>query len=120
MRAPKKLRVTERRLVLDIGVVAKGDGDTEQNATVALSAVPSSANVSVVLLNSPVSAPVSPGNGRTTFNLDAELRCTELDGMVYTVTWTATISAAENGDPTNDTVTATSAVSCVAKKGGKP
>jgi hypothetical protein len=60
---------------------------------------------------------VKPGGRDTRFDFEAEVECEERGQ--YEIVWTATIDAAENADPTNDSVEAVTRVQCRGKgKGG--
>jgi hypothetical protein len=121
LRAPKKKRLTERKVTVDLEIIAKGDGSTEQMAEVCITqeqipgpgvnvTFPNGSNCDMQL--------VVPGDGSTTFVVAADMKCSQLDGNTYDVVWTATISADQNSDPSNDSLDATTRVTCVAPDGG--
>jgi PKD repeat protein len=91
-------------------IMAIGNGDTiAQDATVSL-AVMSPAGITVEV--NPVSnmQMVTPEDGSTRYRFSADISC-DAPGS-YVVEWTATISAAENSDPGNDSRTDTTSVRC--------
>jgi hypothetical protein len=92
-------------------IIVKGDGDTiAQNTAVTLS-VMSAPGVTVNVNPTEISKVVSPHDDRPTgYPSIAEITC-DAPGS-YTLRWTATISAAQNSDPDNDTLTKTTRVSC--------
>ncbi len=92
-------------------VKVKGDGDTiAQDATVTLS-VMSPAGVTVTVNPTSMTKVVSPDDGDSTkFSFKADITC-DVPGS-YTLKWTATITAAQNSDPSNDTLTDTTSVRC--------
>jgi hypothetical protein len=57
---------------------------------------------------------VSPDDGPTKYRFDADITCNAPGS--YTLKWTATISAAQNSDPSNDTLTDTTLVRCKMEK----
>ncbi|WP_295878406.1 Ig-like domain-containing protein [uncultured Thiohalocapsa sp.] len=100
-----------------------GDGDTlEQEATVTLTATLDGdawddEALEVEIEPERVTETVVPGGRDTRFDFEAEVECEERGS--YEITWTAIIDAAENADPTNDTVEAVTRVQCRDKdKGG--
>lgn len=95
-------------------IKVKGDGVTiAQDATVSLSVV-SPAGVTVVAHPASMTKLVSPDNGATKYRFDADISC-DAPGT-YVLEWTATISAAQNSDPGNDTLTDTTSVRCKMSK----
>jgi PKD repeat protein len=92
-------------------IIVKGDGNTiAQNTAVTLS-VMSAPGVTVNVNPTEISKVVSPHDDRPTgYPSIAEITC-DAPGS-YTLRWTATISAAQNSDPDNDTLTKTTRVSC--------
>jgi hypothetical protein len=98
-----------------------GDGDTiEQEATVTLTATVEGADeegVEVEIEPESRTKTLVPGGRDTRFDFEAEVECEESGS--YEITWTATIEAAENVDPTNDTVEAVTRVQCRGDDGGK-
>lgn len=95
-------------------IKVKGDGVTiAQDATVSLSVV-SPAGVTVVVHPAAMTKLVSPDNGATKYRFDADISC-DAPGT-YVLEWTATISAAQNSDPGNDTLTDTTSVRCKMSK----
>jgi len=99
--------------MLTKSITVVGNGDTlTQEATITLSVLSAPDNVSVVVTPERILDTVSPGRKGTRFDsFDVVFDCTgELkDG---TVTWEASIDAGQNGDATNDILTATSSVTC--------
>jgi hypothetical protein len=122
MRAPKKTRVTDNKpQPVEIDVTAKGNSSVDQSVTVSLTGTSSDQNVNVGVSNSPIMQMVVAGDGRTSFVFIADLDCAVLDGNTYQVDWLAKIEQADqNSDETNDTVTETTDVVCVAGGGGGP
>ena len=95
-------------------IKVKGDGITiAQDATVSLSVV-SPAGVTVVVHPAAMTKLVSPDNGATKYRFEADISC-DAPGS-YALEWTATISAAQNSDPGNDTLTDTTSVRCKMSK----
>ncbi|GAB4258244.1 MAG: hypothetical protein Kow0092_05730 [Deferrisomatales bacterium] len=108
MKAPKKVKShmgrTERKKV-DV----RGGADTlPQEATVTLFAT--AAQGVGVELPGPITKEVMPGDEETRFRFPVRLTC-KAEGE-WMVEWTAVIDAAENRDPDNDTVSATTRVRC--------
>ena len=104
-------------LELEIGeskskeIEVEGDGDTiMQDATVSLS-VTSLAGVSVDIYQQAITKTVSPNDDETTeYEFQASITCHATGS--YDLAWSATISAAENNDIGNDTLTGSTRVSC--------
>ena len=96
-------------------IKVKGDGDTiVQDATVSLS-VMSPAGVTVDVHPMSMTKLVSPDDDDPTkYRFDANITC-DAPGT-YVLEWTATISAAQNSDPSNDTLTDTTSVRCKKSK----
>lgn len=92
-------------------IKVKGDGDTiMQDATVSLS-VTSPNEVSVNVYPHTITKAVSPYDDEATgYKFRAEFTC-HVSGE-YEVAWSATITAAENNDTSNDTLTGSTRVSC--------
>lgn len=111
-----KLRVRDE-VKVEIGesksleVKLSGDGDTlMQDATVSL-AVTGPAAVSVNIHPQAITKAVSPDDDEATrYEFHAEITCHARGD--YTLAWSATISAAENNDAGNDTLTGATRVSC--------
>ena len=96
-------------------IIAMGDGDTlAQDATVSLT-VRSPAGVTVAINQASSTRMVSPEDRATWYKFRAGITC-EVPGS-YELEWTATITAAKNSDPGNDTLTDTTSVRC---KGQQP
>lgn len=91
-----------------------GDGNgIAQSATVKLSAN-SPDGVSVSLRRDTSTRVVSPDDGESSsFRFSAVIRC--LTAGDYSVNWSATISAAQNSDVSNDTLTGTTSVHCAGR-----
>jgi len=107
LRASKSARISGTGTV---GVTATGSGDTtSQTASVSLTAAYDAAVVSVVN-PAPVSKTVTPGMS-TKFGFTPTVTCL-VPGVKTSITWTATISAPQNRDTTNDVRTAATAVTC--------
>jgi len=107
MRASKSARISGTGTV---GVTATGSGDTtSQTASVSLTAAYDAAVVSVVN-PAPVSKTMTPGMS-TKFGFTPTVTCL-VPGVKTSITWTATISAPQNRDTTNDVRTAATAVTC--------
>ncbi|MEN8178484.1 MAG: Ig-like domain-containing protein, partial [Pseudomonadota bacterium] len=111
MRVPSILKLREdRETTRRINVF--GDGvSIEQDATVTLS-VAGHPGIEVEIDPASVISSVIPGGGDTRFTFSAEIECEEAGS--YVLEWTAVINAAENEDPTNDTLTQSTAVECKA------
>ena len=109
LQVPNRVNARKGRTV-SRNITARGDGDTiTQDATVVLS-VDTPAGVEVVVTPEAVTETVSPGRPMTRFRFNADITCTApVNGVL---TWTATIDAAQNGDPTNDTLEGTTQVRC--------
>jgi hypothetical protein len=88
---------------------ASGDGtEISQDATVSLVAIPSS-NLDVVVTN-PDTSFVVPSKPETRFEFTVIFACTTAGQA--TVEWTAIIDAAQNADPSNDSLVGTTPVNC--------
>jgi PKD repeat protein len=109
MKAPKDIDIeTGETKSEDIKV--KGDGDTiEQDAKVSLSVI-SQNGVTVKLHPQAMTKMVSPFDDATKYKFKAEITC-HVAGD-YELVWSATISAAENSNTSNDTLTGSTQVSC--------
>jgi hypothetical protein len=94
-------------------ITVVGNGDTlSQGATVTLSVLSAPDNVSVIVTPERIADTVSPSRRGTRFgSFDVIFECTDTLKS-GTVTWEASIDAAQNGDATNDIVTGTSSVTC--------
>jgi len=94
-------------------ITVVGNGDTRsQGATVTLSVLSAPDNVSVIVTPERIADTVSPSRKDTRFgSFDVIFECTDTLKS-GTVTWEASIDAAQNGDATNDIVTGTSSVTC--------
>jgi hypothetical protein len=112
LRRPGKLSGRNGQMVTK-SITVVGNGDTlTQEATVTLSVLSAPNNVSVVVTPESITETLSPGRKSTRFGpFDVVVNCTGTlkDGSV---TWEASIDAAQNGDATNDILTATSSVTC--------
>jgi hypothetical protein len=112
LKAPNKVSgKTGQMLTRSITVVGNGDTLT-QEVTITLSVLSAPDNVSVVVTPAQITDTVSPGRKGTRFgSFDVVFDCigTLKEG---TVTWEASIDATQNGDATNDILTATSSVTC--------
>jgi hypothetical protein len=87
-----------------------GDGDTfRQDATVTVSVDPVP-ELHVAIRPPSSTERVGPGRGSTKFRASIKVACNEPGN--FKLNWTATITAAENRDPTNDTVTGETKVHC--------
>jgi hypothetical protein len=108
MRVPSLMTLREDREVKK-RIIIFGDGDTiEQDATVTL--VASHPALEVEIEPASVTETVIPGGTDTRFTFNVEIECEEAGS--YTLEWTAIIDAAENADPTNDSLTRSSRVEC--------
>jgi PKD repeat protein len=102
------LRVDTGAVTRRIG--ATGDGDTiEQVASVTLTSNDPS-GLTVVIDPAAIDETVVPGSPHTQFIFDATISCQQVG--VYELVWTATIDAAQNADPTNDTAEGVTVVDC--------
>jgi hypothetical protein len=112
LRIPKKFRFRSGRTLYWL-IKVKGDGDTiAQDATVTL-AVMSESGVTVTLHRMSMTKEVSPDDDRhTLYPFLAEITCDAPGGYTRELEWTATISAAQNSIPNNDTLTKTNQVLC--------
>jgi PKD repeat protein len=115
----KRLRVSGRvdgrpGRTMSQRVMAIGDGDTlAQDATVRLT-VMSPAGVTVAVNPAFRTKMVSPEDGATRYKFRTDITC-DAPGT-YVLEWTAMITAAENSDPGNDTLTGTTSVRCKGKQ----
>jgi len=110
MKAPKDIDI-ETGESKSKGIKLKGDGDTiEQDAKVSLS-VTSPNGVTVNINPQAITKMVSPfDDDATRYKFKAEITC-HVAGD-YELVWNATISAAENNNTSNDTLTGSTQVSC--------
>ena len=110
---PDDIRLKRGRLTFK-RIKVKGDGDTlAQDATVNLS-TNSPDGLSVKIWPTESTREVSPDdNEATEYKFLAVIRCRTAGS--YNLDWTATISAAQNSDVSNDTLTSTTTVSCEGK-----
>ena len=112
MRVPSLLTLREDRDATR-RIIVFGDGNTiEQDATVTLSA--SHPDIKVEIEPESLTSTVTPGRPDTRFSFTAEIECEEAGR--HTLEWTAVIDAAENADPTNDSLTLSTTVECKAKR----
>lgn len=93
--------------------VKVGGSDTNQSATVALSADTSS-NLRVDIRRASRTVTVGPDEGAEKVEFRAYISC--VGGGRGTVDWTATIDAAANDDPSNDSDTSSTRVYCSGEK----
>jgi PKD repeat protein len=122
LEAPKALKLKKGK-VLKTVVTASGDGtQLTQEAKVALVAA-APQGIDVVIKPAKIIKEVKPGRRDTRFRFTAFLSCKgkgkgkgEGSG---TVDWTAMMDAPANSDPTNDTQTVTTKVTCDDARGGK-
>ena len=109
LQVPDRVNARTGRTVSRI-ITVRGDGDTiTQDATVVLS-VAAPAGVEAVVTPDAVTESVSPGRRTTRFRFRSDIIC--MAPVAGVVTWTATINAAQNGDPGNDTLEGTTQVRC--------
>ena len=109
LRVPKSLKLATGAS-RDKRIVAVGEGDTKpQDATVSLTVSPMN-GVTVSLVPASITTLVEPGNGKTQFKFMATVTCNQTGE--WALMWTASISALENRDTTNDTLTGTTNVTC--------
>jgi plasmid stability protein len=118
--APRQLNLRDDDEA-ELRIRVLGDGDTlEQEATVTLTATvvgDEEEGIEVEIEPESRTETVKPGGRDTRFDFEAEVECEERGR--YEIVWTATIDAAENADPTNDSVEAVTTVQCRGKgKGG--
>jgi hypothetical protein len=91
-------------------ILVSGDGDTlVQDATVTLAAE-ADASLAVTIEPAAVTESVAPGRPDTLFRFVTSVTCRETGD--WDLDWTATIDAAENADPNNDTLTKATTVHC--------
>ena len=115
MRVPHLLRLREDGEVKK-RILVFGNGDTiEQDATVTLSA--SHPALEVEIEPESITKTVTPDGLNTRFAFTAEVECEESGS--FTLEWTATIDAAENADPSNDSLTLSSQVECKEERRGR-
>jgi hypothetical protein len=90
---------------------AYGDSTEVQEATVTLTVdAPEGVDVQVTGPN-PITDTVEPGRPYTKYFFDVSIRCEAKER--YMITWTTTIDAAENSDPTNDTLSGETELMCI-------
>ena len=95
-------------------IKVRGKGDTVvQDATVTLS-VMSPVGVSVTVHPMSLTRELGADDKAGKYRFDADISC--VAPGEYTLKWTATISAAQNGNPGNDTLTDTTSVRCRMKQ----
>lgn len=96
-------------------VVARGSGtEITQGATVTLS-VTAPNGISVAIPDDTVTRRVRPSRRLRSFDFEASITC-EAAGS-YTLSWTAIISADQNSDTSNDTLTGETVVTCRDRRG---
>lgn len=99
-------------------VIAMGSAtEVTQGAMVSLS-VTAPSGVSVTIPGNSVSREVRPNRQPTQFGFAAAIACQAVGR--YTLVWSATISADQNSETGNDTLTKESAVSCAERSDGNP
>jgi hypothetical protein len=89
-----------------IVAVAEQNFGSPQEATVTLTVSGGGVTVPV-----PITQLVSPGDGGDQFKFDVNIQCTASVGS-RTLTWAATIAAAQDSDLTNNTLTGSTEVFC--------
>jgi PKD repeat protein len=91
-------------------IIALGSGtEVTQRARVSL-AVTAPSGIAVSIPDDSVSRRIRPGRGARQFEFDTSIRC-EAAGS-YTLVWTATISADQNSDLLNDSLSEETTVTC--------
>jgi hypothetical protein len=111
LKVPNKVNSKVGRTVTK-SITVRADGDTiTQDATVTLSVMDSPANVTVEVIPASITDFVVPGNPVTQFRgFTADITCDAAGNG--TVSWEASIEAAQNSDASNDIQTGTSSVTC--------
>ncbi len=89
-----------------------GDATIVQDTTVTL-AVDAPPGVTVQTVQDSITVEAEPWRPATQYFFDVSFGC-EAEG-VYAITWTATIDAVENSDPTNDTMEDVTTLTCKAR-----
>ena len=112
LKVPKNVSGKAGGRTVTKSITVRGDGDTiAQDATVTLSVMSAPANVTVVVQPDSITDVVEPGNPVTQFRwFTAFITCNSAGNG--TVSWEASIDAAQNSDGTNDILTGTSSVTC--------
>jgi beta-lactam-binding protein with PASTA domain len=107
---PKQITARKGRTV-EMDIIAEAMTTArEQDATVTLKAVPA-AGVTVRIDHARQTEEIKARNSRPRkFDFEPKLTCTQKG--TWPVTWTATITAAQNSNPANDTMTGTTQVVC--------
>ncbi|MCU7937090.1 MAG: PKD domain-containing protein, partial [Candidatus Thiodiazotropha sp. (ex Dulcina madagascariensis)] len=111
--APESVKIkTGKKKSLEI--VALGSGTAiRQHATVTLSVTNPSSGLIVAIEDASITKRVRPSKRRSKqFEFEVDLTCKEAG--TYTLAWSATISADQNSDPSNDTLTGVTSVRCKA------
>jgi PKD repeat protein len=106
----KKIRVGKKK---SMQIIAVGDGTVAQGATATLAVMAPSEGIRVTVKRESVSKQVKPGKRLTKFKFKADIVCLQTGD--YPLQWTATVTADQNANPGNDTVSGETTVSC--KKG---
>ncbi|MCF6281733.1 MAG: PKD domain-containing protein [Candidatus Polarisedimenticolaceae bacterium] len=108
--APESMRLKQGKKS-SIKIIAQG-GTTSihQSATVNLSVTPPPMGLSVVIEEASITRMVRPARRLQPFQFEADITC--LAAGIYTLGWSATISADQNSDSSNDRVTGETLVLC--------
>ena len=95
-------------------IIALGEGtEIPQGATVDLIVNTPPTGLDVVLKKQSETEVVTPGEQAEQFEFEAKITC--MEAGAYTVGWSATISADQNSDLTNDTLIGATSVLCIDK-----
>jgi len=97
-------------------IAALGGGTSiRQGATVNLHVTAPASGLDVVVKKLSVTEEVTPGEQPEQFEFETKITC--LAAGTYTLGWSATISADQNSDPTNDTLGGETSVRCIDRSG---
>lgn len=113
--APDAVRARVGRRVVR-NIIALGNGtEVSQGATVRLSVTLPSSDIEVDISDDAVSHRIRPGRRPRQFVFESSIRCRAAGN--YTLQWSATISAEQNSDTGNDTLTGETEVTCRGSSG---
>lgn len=97
-------------------IIALGGGTSiPQGATVNLVVTTPPTGLDVIVKHQSVTEGVTPGEQPEQFEFETKVVC--MEPGTYTIGWSATISADQNSDPTNDSKSGSTSVQCIGKPG---
>jgi len=99
-------------------IVVLGDGTSvRQSATVNLLVTAPATGLDVAVRQQSITEEVTPGEDPEQFEFKAKITC--MKAGTYMLNWSATISADQNSDPTNDTLVGITSVLCIDTSGDR-